>query len=396
MFADVTSGSHERFALCADAVFTGQTLLLGSGVEINGGIIERIVEQRNVRPNVPCVRLPSGMVLTAGFLDTQVNGGGGVLLNEAPTLASIRTITVAHRRFGTTGLLPTLLTDTPAVMAALLAIAPDALRIPGVLGFHLEGPFINPARKGVHREDLIRLPTESDIVVLKRFGALGRCVVTLAPELFTAAQLRELAASGLTLSAGHTAASYEQMCAATDAGVSGVTHLFNAMSQIEPRAAGVVGAALDDARLTVGLIADGHHVAGSNMRLAYRMKGSAGVMLVTDAMATAASAATSFALQGRTISRAGDRLTDAAGTLAGAHLTMNQAVKCFADAIGGDWTQAVVAATLTPACFLGLDETRGLIAPGRAADLVAFHRDTFEVYDTWINGIASNSPSHLP
>lgn len=372
--------------IIARQIFTGLAWNVDFGVVIEQGRVRSVGKCHHFSPET--IELPQGTVLAAGFIDTQVNGGGGVLLNAAPTLATIRTLVDAHRRHGTTGLLPTLITDTPEKLDALLAVAPEAMTIPGVLGFHLEGPFLNPARKGVHRGDLLRRPTEADIVKLKRFAAVGRSVVTLAPEMFTTAQLKDLASSGLRLAAGHSEATYQQMREAADAGVTGVTHLFNAMSQIGPRDGGVVGAALDDARLFAGVIADGHHVSASNLRLALTAKSRAQLMLVTDAMPTAASTATTFDLQGRTIRRIGDRLTDAVGTLAGAHLTMNQAVNRFtATQPDADMTPALIAASHTPARFLGFGDTLGMIQPGYVANFVAFRADTMVVTDTWLNGI---------
>jgi N-acetylglucosamine-6-phosphate deacetylase len=365
----------------AARIFDGDVWHHQAAVVCRGSIVDRIVSLDTAASMVvhQRIKLPPRFILVPGFIDTQVNGGGGVLLNDQPTLDGIRTIAAAHRRFGTTALLPTLITDTPDKMSALLAIADAALAIPGVVGFHLEGPFLNPDRRGVHRADLIRTPTPADLDCLLRFAKVGRSVVTLAPELFPPDALAALVRAGLTVSAGHSDASLAAMAMAVDQGLTGVTHLYNAMSQIGPRDGGIVGAAFDHRLLYAGVIADGRHVSASNLRLALQAKSRDRLMLVTDAMPTAASALTQFNLQGRTITLRDDRLTSEDGTLAGAHLTMNEAVSRFVTATGATLEDGLICAARTPAAFLGLSHSHGRIAPGLRADFAALDPVTFEV-----------------
>jgi N-acetylglucosamine-6-phosphate deacetylase len=330
-----------------------------------------------------CLRLPDGAILAPGFIDVQVNGGGGVLLNDDPSVATVRRIATAHRRFGTTGLLPTLITDAPEKLQKLSAAASDALEVPGVLGFHLEGPALNTARKGIHPPRHIRELTQVDTAALVSIASIGRSLVTLAPERAGTDLIRTLSAAGLRVAAGHSEATGLQMQAAADAGLSGVTHLFNAMSQMTAREPGTVGAALADERLFAGIICDGLHVDPRNLKVALKAKTRERLMLVTDAMPTAGSDVTAFRLLGRDIVLKDGRLTGPDGTFAGAHLTMIGAVRNAVTLIGASLEDALVMASATPAKFLGLNDRLGRIAEGYKADLVAFTPD-WRVVGTWI------------
>ncbi len=353
-------------------------------VEIADGIIVALHEPDEAPAGLPARQLPAGSLLAPGFIDVQVNGGGGVLLNDDPSVETVRTMAAAHRRFGTTGLLPTLITDAPDRLTALAAIAGEALAVPGVLGFHLEGPFLNPARKGIHPPQHIRHPGEAEIALLTRFGMTGRSFLTLAPEQVDGAVLKRLAAAGLRIAIGHSDATAAEVAAAVDDGATSVTHLFNAMSQMMPRAPGVVGATLADERLFAGIICDGLHVDPVNLRAAFHAKGRDRLMLVTDAMSLVGSDKASFLLHGRAITLEDGRLTDAQGTLAGAHLCMIEAVRNAVRLMGVTIEDAIIMASRTPARFLGLDKELGRIAPGYRADLVAF--DATNVLATWIDG----------
>ncbi len=382
-------------ALVGAHVFTGTGWLDGASVLLRDGRIDNVVDAAALgghkyggRKDLYIETLPAGTVLAPGFIDVQVNGGGGVQLNDTPDLATIRAIADAHRRHGgTTGMLPTLITDAPEKMQALAAVGADAMTIPGVLGFHLEGPFLSVARKGVHLEKFIRTPTAEDVRLMRTFAGCGSSVVTLAPETSGLATIRELAAAGLRICAGHCEPTDDTMRAAVDHGLTGVTHLYNALAALSGRAPGVIGAAFDDRRLYCGLIADGHHVTASNLRLAFAVKGRDRIMLVTDAMATSASDATSFELQGRRIDLIDGRLTADAATLAGAHLTMLEAVRRMIAVTGCDVGCALVMASRTPAEFLGRGRTHGRIEPGYAADMVAYDPVRWRVLATWIGGV---------
>jgi len=374
-------------AILAQTLFDGERIRRAAHlVHIDDGVI-RLVEPASHR-SVPAdaVRLPDDTILAPGLIDIQVNGGGGVLLNDDPSAEAIRRIVGAHRRFGTTGLLPTLITDSADKLARLAAIAEEARAIPGVLGFHLEGPFISPARKGIHPQAHIRTPTAADIELLCGFGRHGRSLVTFAPECVTRDFMRALAAAGLRMAAGHSDAHAPDLCAAADAGLTGVTHLFNAMSQMTAREPGLVGAALDDARLYAGLICDGLHVDPVSLRVAFKAKGRGRLMLVTDAMPTVGAATDRFVLSGQPIVLKGGRLTGPDGTLAGANLDMIGAVRNAVRLMSVSLEDALVMASRTPAGFLGLGDRLGKIAGGYRADLVAFTPADFRVVAAWVGG----------
>lgn len=345
---------------------------------------ERIVDDAGEPADM--IDLEGGYLLP-GFIDTQVNGGGGVLFNDAPAVETIAAIGAAHRPYGTTAFLPTLISDDldkvdTAMRAVEQAIAEG---VPGVVGIHIEGPFIAPARKGTHDETKFRRLDTGSIALLKSLRA-GHTLVTLAPELCDLADIAELARAGVRVSAGHTDADYGTMRAAFDAGVTGVTHLFNAMSPFTHRAPGAAGAALDDQSVYCGLIADGRHVAWPALRIAVRARPRDRFLLVTDAMPTVGSADKSFVLQGKHIDVRDGVCVGPDGTLAGSHLDMISAVRNAVAELGLDLADAVAMAAMAPAAFLG-DDDRGLLAPGRRADLVWVDRD-LAVRGTWINGVA--------
>lgn len=327
--------------------------------------------------------------LLPGFIDTQVNGGGDVLLNDAPTLEGIAAIGAAHRRFGTTGFLPTLISDSPDVIERALAAADEAIEkgVPGVLGIHVEGPAIELDRRGVHAADRVR-PFDEALLALLCRPTLGVRLVTLAPELASEETIERLVGSGVVVAAGHSGADYDQTRAALARGVTGFTHLFNAMTPLGSRSPGMVGAALDDRASWSGLIADGVHVHPAAMRAAVRARGTDGIMLVTDAMPPVGGSHDSFALCGVPVARIGDCLRDERGALAGSLLTMAQAVRNAAEWFAPTMPELAAMAAGNAARFLGLAGERGAIAPGLAADLV--HLDeALQVTRTWIGGVES-------
>lgn len=335
---------------------------------------------------VPVTELHDDSILAPGFIDLQVNGGGGVMFNDQTSVAGLATIAAAHAATGTTAILPTLITTDRPHMARAMQAARDAIAqdVPGILGLHLEGPFIAPARRGIHPLAAITAITDADVDNL-RAPFPGPLVVTLAPDAVSPDHIAALAAAGVIVFAGHSDATWEQAGQGFAAGISGVTHLFNAMSPLAGRAPGLVGAALDHARAFAGIIVDGHHVHPAALRVALGCLGPERLFLVSDAMATAASDTTSFTLAGVPITLREGRLTDAAGTLAGAHLTMAEAVRNLVSAAGVDWTIALRMATATPAACLGLD-SHGVIAVGARADLVVLDED-LNVQDVWQGGV---------
>jgi N-acetylglucosamine-6-phosphate deacetylase len=328
-----------------------------------------------------------GRLLLPGFIDTQVNGGGGVLFNDAPTVETLRTIAAAHARYGSTGLLPTLISDDLEVMRKAVTTVDQAIAagVPGILGIHLEGPFLSLERKGVHDPAKIR-PIDAHGVEISSSLKRGKTLLTLAPERTTPEVIRELTARGVIVAAGHTAANYEQTRAALAAGVRGFTHLFNAMTPLTGREPGVVGAALDDPNSWCGLIVDGHHVAWATLRIAIRAKASGRMMLVTDAMPPVGSADPSFMLKGERVScRDGICLTPD-GVLAGSCLDMASAVRNTVHKLGLPLDEAARMASTYPADFIGLTASHGRIAAGCAADLVVVDDDV-QVMETWIRGV---------
>ena len=332
-----------------------------------------------------------GQTLLSGFIDVQVNGGGGVLFNDDPSVASIREIGRAHRRFGTTGFLPTLISDDLDVVSRAVKAVQDAIEagVPGVLGIHIEGPFLNEARKGVHDGTKLRWLDEDALGLLTSLKG-GKTLVTLAPERTTPQIIRKLADAGVIVSAGHTNGSYAEIRTALDHGLSGFTHLFNAMSQLSGREPGAVGAALDDERSWCGIIVDGHHVDPVVLKIAMRSKRRDRFMLVTDAMPTVGAPNKSFNLQGRPISVAYDNmLVDENGRLAGYDIDMATAVRNALEMLDVDLPHGARMASLYPATFLGLDRELGRIEPGYRADLVLVDAD-LNVIETWIGGRAAH------
>jgi N-acetylglucosamine-6-phosphate deacetylase len=343
------------------------------------------VPQNDVPKDLSRTRLPKATFLAPGFIDLQVNGGGGILLNDQPTADGMRAIARAHRRFGTTGCLPTLITDTRERLQFAIAAARSVSGRDGVIGLHLEGPFISPKRPGVHRPDRIAQPVAGDLEQLCELASAGQSMVTLAPECVPAGFVRTLAASGVRVSIGHSEASAAIVMRAVADGATGVTHLFNAMPPLSAREPGIVGVALADNRLTAGLIVDGIHVDPISVRAAFAAKGCERIALVTDAMPTVGTSKDRFELVGRTITLTNGRLTTAEGTLAGAHLDMATAVRNAVKLVQLPLEDALRAASLTPARFLGLDKQRGTLAAGSRADLVALSED-LRVAGTWVDG----------
>ncbi|MCE3285162.1 MAG: N-acetylglucosamine-6-phosphate deacetylase [Steroidobacteraceae bacterium] len=328
----------------------------------------------------------SGLTLLPGFLDTQVNGGGGVLFNDAPSVESIRRIGEAHRGYGTTGFLPTLISDDLDVVARAIAATDAAIAsgVPGVVGIHIEGPYLNSVRRGTHDPTKLR-NLDAGAVQLLTSLRRGRTLVTLAPEVASTGMIRRLVEAGVIVAAGHTNATYREITAALAEGLRGFTHLFNAMSQLTVREPGAVGAALDDRASWCGIIVDGRHVDFVALRLALRCKPIDRFMLVTDAMPTVGADAKSFNLQGKPISVEDGVCVDEMGVLSGSDLDMSAAVRNATAQLGVDLATAARMASRYPAAFLGFEHELGRIAPGYRANLVAVDAGV-RVAHTWIDG----------
>ena len=330
-----------------------------------------------------------GRYLVPGFIDTQVNGGGDVLFNDEPTVDGLRRIAQAHRKFGTTGLMPTLISDDVAVMCRAIAATREAIAqgVPGILGIHLEGPYLNAARKGVHDPSKFHTPGADELDVVTGLGKHGVTMLTLAPERFDADTLRALTGRGVILAAGHTAASYEQLRDGFAAGIRGVTHLFNAMTPMASREPGAVGAALENPDAWCGLIVDGYHVHDATLRVAIAARPRGKMMLVTDAMPPVGGERESFELYGVPMVCRDGQCTTADGTLAGSALDMASAVRNTVQRLGLPLEEACRMASTYPADFLGLGGELGRIAPGYRADLVMLD-DAVQVQGSWIGGQA--------
>lgn len=323
--------------------------------------------------------------LVPGFIDTQVNGGGDVLFNDSLTVAGIAAIGAAHAPYGTTAFLPTLISTSLADIAAALQAVDDAIDagVPGVIGIHVEGPFLSDLRKGIHDADHFR-ELDDEAVTLLTKPRKGIVMVTLAPERNDIAAVRALVEAGVIVSIGHSNGSYIETRAAIDAGARGVTHLFNAMSPLHHREPGVVGAVLEDRSLYCGLIVDGAHIHDAAIRVALAARPQDRFMLVTDAMPTVGSADKQFMLNGERITVENGVCVNAAGVLAGSDLDMARAVRNMVD-LGVEPQTAFAMASAYPADFLGLSADFGRIAPGQRADFVWLDKN-YQVRGTWIGG----------
>lgn len=356
-------------------IFDGHRLLENHALRLENGTIAGLDRDDRIAPAGAEIDL-AGDILAPAFVDLQVNGGGGVMFNDAPTPETLARMADAHLGLGSAAILPTLITDTPDHARAAIAAAETAIRegVAAIAGLHLEGPHLSRARKGAHDPALIRPMTEADLALLvEAAGRLPVLMVTIAPENVSLAQAEALARAGVLLSLGHTDTDYATCRAYQQAGARCVTHLFNAMSQLGNREPGVVGAALDLGGLSAGLIADGIHVHPAAMRAAFAAKRGPGeIFLVTDAMAPAGTDLESFELNGRTITRREGRLTLADGTLAGADLDITRALKVLVEDVGLAPATALRAATSVPAGLAGL--AAGHLAPGATQPVIRIAR----------------------
>ena len=369
-------------------IFDGERLHAGKALLVRGGKVSGIVPAGETPSKASRVPLHGG-TLAPGFVDLQVNGGGGHMLNADPSVATLRTMARAHLSLGTTAFLPTLITDTPEKTRATVEAVVQAIAegVAGIAGLHLEGPHLSVRRKGAHDPALIRPMEAADLALLLAAAArLPAMMVTVAPENCTPVQVRQMHAAGITVSLGHSDAAFETCMAYAEAGATVATHLFNAMSPLESRAPGLVGAALQNPAVSAGLIADAVHVHPDSIALALRAKNGPGrIFLVTDAMAVAGTGLDGFTLEGRRINRANGRLTLDDGTLAGADLALARAVSVMVEEVGLAPAAALAMATSVPADLMSLPH--GRLGVGLPANLV--HLDTgFTLKNVWENGVS--------
>ena len=374
----------------ATAITNGRVLLDGGLAEGKAVLIERdriaaVIDERDVPAGIEAHDLQGG-ILVPGFIDTQVNGGDGVLFNDAPTVDTIRAIGRAHRKFGTTGFLPTLISDDLHVIRSGIEAVDSAIAqgVPGVLGIHIEGPFLNEHRKGIHDADKIRGLDEEGYDVLTSMKS-GRTLVTVAPECTTPQMIARLVSAGVIVAAGHSNGRYADVRAAIGAGLTGVTHLFNAMSPLGARQPGVVGAALESDSIWCGIIVDGQHVSPATLKVALRCRPHDKFMLVTDAMPSVGSDTKEFVLQGKRIVARDGACFDENERLAGSDLDMAWAVRNAVELLDLPLETAFAMASAAPAAFLGLKSDRGAVSSGHRADLAWLGGD-LNVRGTWIGG----------
>lgn len=367
-----------------DRVLTPDGFRSGVSVELRSGRIAALAADVQLPPQSEVMRLAGDLV--PGFIDLQVNGGGGLLFNDVPTVEGVAAIAAAHRNFGTTGLLPTLISAEPDTIARAIRAVDDAIvqGVPGVLGIHIEGPYINPQRRGIHAQRQLRTLDEAAIELLCS-ARRGRTLVTLAPELAPPGTISTLRGRGVVVAAGHTAANHAQLLTAMQEGLDGFTHLYNAMSPLGSREPGAVGAALDHTQCWCSVIVDGYHVHPASLRIAFAAKGESGLILVTDAMPPVGTGLAEFQLQGERITVDSGHCIGADGTLAGAMLDMATAVRNAERMFGIGLDAAVRMASANPARALGLDGELGCIAVGCEANLVLLD-STGRVQRTWIRG----------
>lgn len=374
------------YALVNGEVFDGEDFEKGKAVLVDGAEVVGVVPEDGIPEGVETQDL-RGRTVAPGFIDVQVNGGGGVLFNDSPGVETIRTIVEAHRRFGTTSLLPTFVTGSRKDMEAAAAAVSNYLEAgePGVLGLHFEGPFILPERAGVHERRFIRALNDVDVKTVCSLRK-GITLMTLAPEKVPTEQIKRLCDGGILVSLGHTNATYEEAMAAFDAGATCTTHLYNAMSPFAPRAPGMVGAALDRDDAWAGIIVDGHHASFAAVRLALRAKAPRKIFLVTDAVSPVGAEEKGFRIGEHDVEVKDGRCLTRSGILAGAALDMATAVRNLIHEVGVGRAEALRMASTYAAEFLGLGDRLGRIAPRYDADLVILD-DDFRVSAVVVQGV---------
>jgi N-acetylglucosamine-6-phosphate deacetylase len=374
-------------ALSNGKIFTGSEWLNQCAIIIEHEKIIALCHENNLPKNIDLRIDLKEQRLIPGLIDTQVNGGGGVLFNDAPSLVTLRTMGAAHRQYGTTGFYPTLISDDLDVMEKAIAAVAHAIavKIPGVLGIHLEGPFLNPERKGVHNAEKFKIIDETAFQLLSSLK-VGKTLITIAPELTTPEIISRLVNAGIIVAAGHSAANYDQTQIALNAGLSSFTHLFNAMTPLTSREPGMVGAALASENAWCGIIVDGFHVHPATVKIAQAAKTKGKMILVTDAMPSVGASDKSFMLNGEIIRSEKGRLATANGTLAGSDLNMLAAIKNAVEMVGIKLDEAIRMASTYPAAMMGIANKYGAISVGHNASMILID-ENYKLMRSWIDGM---------
>jgi len=373
------------FALEGARIFDGYCFHENSVLVSESGKIQTIIPSSELDQSIPVTQLTGGTI-TPGLIDLQVNGGGGVLLNNSPTIETLNTMANAHAKFGVTQILPTVISDDSVVSLEVInaALACDRIHS-GILGIHIEGPFFNPEKSGVHHLEKIR-PLESDDWEWINLLAKLPSILTLAPETISPEDISKIAALGIKISAGHTNANYDEVAQAIENGLSGFTHLFNAMRQMHGRDPGVVGAAFDFDSTWAGIIADGIHVHPAAIKTAIKAKNYEKIYLVSDSMATIGSEIKHFDLYGEKIEEFGGRLVNSQGRLAGSAISLLDAVRYCIQKLEISVEQTLAMASRIPASYLGLEDQYGTFKPGLNSD-ICWLDDDWNVAGVWRAGI---------
>ena len=366
-------------------IFTGFDILEDHTVVISDGIIDAVVPRDQIGSDIDKVDLGGGL-LAPGFLDLQVNGGGGAFFNGSPDLHTLETISNTHRCYGTTALLPTLISGSSATLTAAIAAVRTAIgnKMPGIVGVHLEGPYINAHRRGIHAKEHIA-SINSDVAELLASLEVGTTLVTVAPECVPKGLIRQLTDHGVCIAIGHSNATYEEASIALAEGAQGFTHLFNAMTPLKSREPGCVGAALDDETSWFGIIADGYHVHPATLRVALSAKSSGKAILISDAMPATKCNMSTFDWNGETIHIDDGRCTTIDGTLAGSTLTLRDAIVYVIENLNLSLEEALRMASTYPAEAIGRQNEFGYVRKGNHANLVLLD-ERLNVIETWVEG----------
>jgi len=378
-------------ALTEAKLFTGENFLENKALLIEDKYIAGIVGKANIPKNFEIQKLNGG-ILSPGFIDLQVNGGGGKLFNNSPDKESLNTIIEAHQYFGSTSIMPTVISDSLNILQKCTeTISNEINNNHSLLGVHIEGPFFNAKYRGVHQKKYINTINASYLSLFEKLDEFP-VMITLAPECISIKQLKYLKSLGFKILAGHTDASYDQLEEAIKYGLDGFTHLFNAMGQISAREPSVVGSAFDFDETSASIIVDLHHVHPSLINLSFKQKPKGKLFFVSDSMATINHAEPSFELYDELVSESNGRIINSEGKLAGSSITQIDAIKNAYQKCNIPLESAIAMATLYPAKYLGVSHYIGQLKKGHRADLAHFD-SSFKVRNVWLSGKKINRES---